>query len=191
MPPGDDAGLRSAGSVPATDDAAAPPERSADAGSAERDEARPERSRRWLLACGSDASAHARGATSAEARVPSLRTDAPETPAAAEPIRRALHRGAREPLAVCAARARGVVSERGRVALTRLVVSPAGGFESVELQEGTGDLALDRCLVAALSRAPTPSVSEARVTLSNVPIVLCSDGRIRVWPALPGARAPR
>jgi hypothetical protein len=124
--------------------------------------------------------------------VPTLRIDPPGQGPPFEAVRRVLRRDAGREVERCAREARGRSKDLQGVVLTRFVVSPEGKMDSAEVLVGVGDTTWHACLTEALRKPKLPKVTEGRLTLSKVPIVLCPDGRTLLWPDLvrPAAATP-
>jgi hypothetical protein len=104
-----------------------------------------------------------------------------------ETVRRMVIRAARVPIEACGRAVRGRAPDLSGVVLVRFKLPKGGALEQVEVVRGIGDTALHQCVVGALAQAKIADLGHPGATVSNVPIVVCPDGRTLLWPELPPA----
>jgi outer membrane biosynthesis protein TonB len=131
---------------------------------------------RWLPACAAGAKPGA---------VPVIKRQEPSVGFPFETVRAMLIRAARAPIEACGKEARGRAPDLNGTVLVRFKLPNGGALEQVEVVRGVGDAALHQCLVGALARAKVADLGHPGATVSNVPIVVCPDGRTLLWPDLP------
>jgi outer membrane biosynthesis protein TonB len=127
---------------------------------------------RWLPAC----------APAQPGRPPVVRVGDAGQGAALEPVRRVLRRDASAEVARCAAEARKGQPKLEGVVLMRFVVTAEGALSGASVLVSPGDDALHACLASAIERPKVPKIAEGNTTVSGVPVVLCADGRVLLWP---------
>jgi len=138
---------------------------------------------RWLPAC--DTAANQGGRASS---IPTVKLDDATVEFPFRSVRALLAKGARPAIEQCVAAARKRSADLTGVVLVKFSLPDGGGLSNAQIVRGVGDGELHSCLLGALTHAKTPDLQAHGITLSNVPVVVCPNGRALFWPDPPMAK---
>ena len=103
-------------------------------------------------------------------------------------VRALVAKGARSAIEQCVAAARKRSADLSGVVLVKFRLPTGGGLSNAEVIRGVGDDDLHGCVVGALLQTKMPDLQAHGILLSNVPVVVCPDGRALFWPDPPVAK---